>query len=302
MADSIHSVVSGEGGLPSAVQWVMLGVSLLMCVVGAIFVSYTIKCALRGLAGRRGRLGGRERGLRVQRAAAPGWLPACLSDHARHAHGRPPRPAFPPRRQAIRRAQQHASQAGLSDGGGLEADEDAELGVRLHPSYPASLEREGFVSGGGGGLGGQGAGGYASLAQQQQQAPGSPEFELKAVGGGGGGGLRPSSSLPATVAPAASAAGSDKRLLGGAGSLEAGTLLALTAASGSGGLLGPSRGPSQKLKTSPKASMDRLDGSDAPLQRRFSSLEDGGDGEGGAAALAALRPRHPSSGGENLHL
>lgn len=43
MADSIHAVVSGEGGLPSAVQWVMLGVSLLMCVVGAIFVSYTIK-------------------------------------------------------------------------------------------------------------------------------------------------------------------------------------------------------------------------------------------------------------------
>lgn len=43
MADNIHAVVSGEGGLPSAVQWVMLGISLLMCVVGAAFVSYSIK-------------------------------------------------------------------------------------------------------------------------------------------------------------------------------------------------------------------------------------------------------------------
>lgn len=170
--------------------------------------------------------------------------------------------------------------------------------MHLHPSYPASLEREGFVSNGGSSLGGLGgAGGYASLAQQQ---PSSPEFELKAVGASSGS-LRHGGSLPAPAAPAAAAAaaGDKSRLLGAASSSQdAGTLLALTAASSSGKA---SRGPSGKLKTSPKASQDRMDGPDAALQRRFSSLEDGADGEGSAPS-AALRPRHPSSGGETLHL
>ena len=42
MADNIHTVVSG-GGTPPVFEWVMLGVSALMCVVGAVFVSYSIK-------------------------------------------------------------------------------------------------------------------------------------------------------------------------------------------------------------------------------------------------------------------
>ena len=43
MADNIHAIVKGEGGPPPVFEWVMLGVSALMCVVGAIFVSYSIK-------------------------------------------------------------------------------------------------------------------------------------------------------------------------------------------------------------------------------------------------------------------
>lgn len=47
MADSIHSIISGEGGRPPWFEWVMLGVSAVMCVVGAFFVSYSIKQAVR---------------------------------------------------------------------------------------------------------------------------------------------------------------------------------------------------------------------------------------------------------------
>lgn len=43
MADNIHAIVKGEGGPPPVFEWVMLGVSALMCVVGALFVSYSIK-------------------------------------------------------------------------------------------------------------------------------------------------------------------------------------------------------------------------------------------------------------------
>ena len=43
MADNIHAIISGEGGPPPVFEWVMLGISLLMCVVGALFVSYSIK-------------------------------------------------------------------------------------------------------------------------------------------------------------------------------------------------------------------------------------------------------------------
>ena len=43
MADNIHAIISGEGGPPPVFEWVMLGISLVMCVVGALFVSYSIK-------------------------------------------------------------------------------------------------------------------------------------------------------------------------------------------------------------------------------------------------------------------
>jgi uncharacterized membrane protein YdjX (TVP38/TMEM64 family) len=43
MADNIHSIISGQGGPPPVFEWVMLGISALMCVVGALFVSYSIK-------------------------------------------------------------------------------------------------------------------------------------------------------------------------------------------------------------------------------------------------------------------
>ena len=43
MADNIHAIVKGEGGPPPVFEWVMVGVSALMCVVGALFVSYSIK-------------------------------------------------------------------------------------------------------------------------------------------------------------------------------------------------------------------------------------------------------------------
>ena len=43
MADNIHAIISGEGGPPPVFEWVMLGLSALMCVVGALFVSYSIK-------------------------------------------------------------------------------------------------------------------------------------------------------------------------------------------------------------------------------------------------------------------
>lgn len=186
------------------------------------------------------------------------------------------------RRQAIKRAQQHqlssASLGGLAGGSGSgasddpSAHEDAELGVRLHPSFPASLEREGFVS-----PSGRDSGPYAQL-------PGSPEFELKAVVGSGG------------AAAAGSAARDKARLLSsGSGSAR----LSVTAASGAGGLAGATpaavRTGSTKAKVSPTASSDRMNDG-GPLPRRFSSM-DADDGELSARAVAR---RHPSSSGETL--
>ncbi|KAL4858718.1 TVP38/TMEM64 family membrane protein [Chlorella vulgaris] len=121
MADNIHSIIAGEGGPPPVFEWVMLGISLVMVVVVALFVSHSIK-------------------------------------------------------QAIKRAQ---SQVGPASG--LGYDEDGRSGdlegleggrVRMDGSYPASLEREGFVGS---------STGYSPLHQQ----PASPEFELKAVGSSG---------------------------------------------------------------------------------------------------------------------
>ena len=47
MAESITSIASGEAGPPKAIQWVLLGVSLTMCVVGAVFVSVMVRRAIR---------------------------------------------------------------------------------------------------------------------------------------------------------------------------------------------------------------------------------------------------------------
>lgn len=211
-------------------------------------------------------------------------------------------------RQAIRRAQQHHSLSAADlEGGAATDEEDAELGVRLHPSYPASLEREGFVGGGGSSAGSShhnnssSGNGYSSLAR-----PSSPEFELRVVG----------ASSSADGAAAAATARDKARLLGGSGGLERSTLLTLTAASGSGSLHLPglsgglggasaTRTTSAKLKTSPKASMDRLDADS--LQRRYSAAAEGGSGggedgtdPGTAAAVARAVRRHPSSGGESM--
>lgn len=47
MAESITSIASGDAGPPKAIQWVLLGVSLTMCVIGAIFVSIMVKRAIK---------------------------------------------------------------------------------------------------------------------------------------------------------------------------------------------------------------------------------------------------------------
>jgi hypothetical protein len=70
-----------------------------------------------------------------------------------------------------------------SEGLGGEEGEDEELGVRIHATYPESLEREGFVG-----------------SSTAYNLPSSPEFELKTVSGSGSNG-------PAAGAPAAAAVG-----------------------------------------------------------------------------------------------
>ena len=42
-AKDITSIVSGDAGPAAVVKWIMLGVSVAMCVLGAVFVSVTIK-------------------------------------------------------------------------------------------------------------------------------------------------------------------------------------------------------------------------------------------------------------------
>ncbi|PRW05827.1 TVP38 TMEM64 family membrane [Chlorella sorokiniana] len=247
MADNIHAIVKGEGGPPPVFEWVMLGVSALMCVVGALFVSYSIK-------------------------------------------------------QAIKRAQLHQlSRPSLGVGAGSEDGEqqqyDAELGdVRLHPSYPASLEREGFVRSSSA-LGGRiaaaaaGGGAYNQLPPSSPGANGSSkdaaEFELRAVG---------SSNAKEAV--------SDGRLLSVTAASGSGSSLPL-ASSSSLPLVGrlqtlslPGRTGSHqpKQKISPKASLERMDS-------KYGSLEGDELGELGSArdlgsARAVAVRRHGSSGGE----
>lgn len=43
MAENITSIISGDAGPAAAIEWVLLGLSLVMCVFGAIFVSFSIK-------------------------------------------------------------------------------------------------------------------------------------------------------------------------------------------------------------------------------------------------------------------
>lgn len=43
MAESITSIASGEAGPPKAIEWVLLGLSLAMCILGAVVVSIMVK-------------------------------------------------------------------------------------------------------------------------------------------------------------------------------------------------------------------------------------------------------------------
>jgi uncharacterized membrane protein YdjX (TVP38/TMEM64 family) len=47
MANDISAIASGDAGPPKAIQWVLLGLSLTMCVVGAVFVSIMVRRAIR---------------------------------------------------------------------------------------------------------------------------------------------------------------------------------------------------------------------------------------------------------------
>lgn len=47
IADSITSIVSGQAGQPKAIQWVLLGLSIMMGVIGAIFVSIMVRRAIK---------------------------------------------------------------------------------------------------------------------------------------------------------------------------------------------------------------------------------------------------------------
>lgn len=131
-----------------------------------------------------------------------------------------------------------------------EADEAAELGVAVDPSYLPALQREGFarapleppgtaLGGGGGGL--------------LQSSPPSPEFELRAV--------RASSGLEATVS---NGGGSGKAGSGGGGGGSLPTALhkALSGSSGSNG------GSMPKARLSPPPEPADLEGSKRHEQLR----------------------------------
>lgn len=186
-------------------------------------------------------------------------------------------------RRAIKRAHARMSHAEL-DAMGVVQDEEAggrdeeAVGVHVHHSYPASLEREGFVG-----------------SNSAYNLPSSPEFELKAVAGGQGSG--------GSSGGAAAAAARDKGRLppSGSGGVSAGSgsvpaLLAVTAASGSGTLqaslgslgLGSARSGGTKAKVSPQHSSTS------------SLLANGGDdGELGRGEAKATR-RHTSIGSEHM--
>jgi len=65
MADSITSIASGESGPPKAIQWVLLGLSISMGVLGAFMGSFMVKRAIKraeeaGIGGGSGGGGGRD--------------------------------------------------------------------------------------------------------------------------------------------------------------------------------------------------------------------------------------------------
>ncbi len=47
MAESITSIASGDAGPPKAIQWVLLGLSIAMCIIGAVMVSFMVKRAIK---------------------------------------------------------------------------------------------------------------------------------------------------------------------------------------------------------------------------------------------------------------
>ena len=51
IADSITSIVSGDAEKTKVIQWVLLALSLVMCIVGAVFVSIMVKRAIQRLKG-----------------------------------------------------------------------------------------------------------------------------------------------------------------------------------------------------------------------------------------------------------
>lgn len=171
---------------------------------------------------------------------------------------------------------------------------DAELGdVRLHPSYPASLEREGFVRSGSA-LGGRAAGGGSGGGSYNQLPPSSPganggskeaaEFELRAVGSSNGKELAGDGRLLSVTAASSSLPLASSSSLPLVGRLQ--TL----------GLPGRTASQQPKSKISPKASMERMDS-------KYGSLEGDELGELGSArdlgsARAVAVRRHGSSGGE----
>ncbi len=209
-----------------------------------------------------------------------------------------------PCRQAIKRAQLHQLArpslgvgAGSEDGGEEQQLFDAELGdVQLHPSYPASLEREGFVrsSSGLGGRSAAAAGGGGSYSQLPPSSPGvngsskdAAEFELRAVGSSNGKELAGDGRLLSVTA--ASGSGSSLPLASSSSLPLVGRLQTL-------GLPGRSSSQQPKHKISPKASLERMDS-------KYGSLEGDELGELGSArdlgsARAMAVRRHGSSGGE----
>ena len=161
-------------------------------------------------------------------------------------------------------------------GGEEDEEEDEELGVRIHATYPGVLEREGFVG-----------------TSTAYNLPSSPEFELKTVGSSGGGsgngatpGVPAAGAVGAAAGAAAAAAREKARQLGGS----------LQAALGpAGGAAGVARHGSGKQKTSPQASIEL----DEAQRSRFS---EGSAEAGDSAGQREYRPtrRHSSLSGENL--
>lgn len=47
MADNITSIVSGQAEKTKAIQWVLLGLSIVMCIIGALFVSIMVRRAIK---------------------------------------------------------------------------------------------------------------------------------------------------------------------------------------------------------------------------------------------------------------